>query len=250
MQKILNQYERNKYCTNLNYILDLVVQALKNFNKSNEFFYLIHLFEENSKDVLNNYPILNCPRDLHKSEDKNLYIKKIMYDLYEDIEYMRLAEEIIGFKQCSKMVNRIKNRWEILTEIYAAVNDEKIFNLDEEYTFPNINKMFKALRCTKTTKLPKSMTVTRPKPLTEPQPLTAPQPATEQQSVTKPPSPEEDLLKSRGTEDEEEPIDLKDLEINLPVNEDPPKLDTTYAAASLAGVSLFGTILYKVNIIA
>ncbi|VUZ96663.1 PIR protein [Plasmodium vivax] len=29
------------------------------------------------------------------------------------------------------------------------------------------------------------------------------------------------------------------------VNDDPPKLDTTYAAASLAGISLFGTILYK-----
>ncbi|KMZ76999.1 hypothetical protein PVIIG_06554 [Plasmodium vivax India VII] len=37
----------------------------------------------------------------------------------------------------------------------------------------------------------------------------------------------------------------EDLEISLAFNEDPPKLDTTYAAASLAGISLFGTIIYK-----
>ncbi|SCA83344.1 hypothetical protein PVT01_000005100 [Plasmodium vivax] len=79
--------------------------------------------------------------------------------------------------------------------------------------------------------------------------VTEPQPTTE---VT---GSEGDLLKSRESEDGEETIDvenpelvdrnLDDLQIGLPFNEDPPKLDTTYAAASLAGISLFGTILYK-----
>ncbi|CAG9475202.1 unnamed protein product [Plasmodium vivax] len=233
----LNQQKRDKYCTNLNYILDFVVQALKNFNNSIEFFKLIHDFDENSKNILNSYESLKCPRNLHNSKDKNLYIKKIMYDLFDDIKYMLSVQNKLRGTPCSKMIKRINYRRGILREIYVAVDDKSIFNFDNDCTLSKIDEKLQSLKCNTTPKTPKAMSVTEPQPTTE---------------VT---GSEGDLLKSRESEDGEETIDvenpelvdrnLDDLQIGLPFNEDPPKLDTTYAAASLAGISLFGTILYK-----
>ncbi|SCO66141.1 VIR protein [Plasmodium vivax] len=237
MQNDLMKEKYEIYCTNLNYILDFVVQALKNFNNSNEFFNLIHVFEEKSRDVLQSYTTLNCLRNFHNSNDKNLYIKKIMYDLCEDIQYMSWFDQNIERKHCSKMVNRIKNRWKILTEIYDAVSDKKSFDFDKECTLSTMNQMLKTLKCNATPKAPPTVTVT------------------ERQTLTALPGSGGDLSETRRSEDVEDPIDVEnpesvdtfpeDLTIGLPVNDDPPKLDTTYAAASLAGVSLFGTIIYK-----
>ncbi|KNA01546.1 hypothetical protein PVNG_04992 [Plasmodium vivax North Korean] len=232
-----NPKEPLKYCKHLNYILDFVVQALKNFNNSIEFFKLIHDFDENSKNILNSYESLKCPRNLRNSENKNLYIKKIMYDLLDDIEYMLSRQNNQIRAQCLKMFNRIKYRRGILGNIYNTVSDRSIFHSDNDCTLSKIDEKLQSLKCNTTPKTPKAMSVTEPQPTTE---------------VT---GSEGDLLKSRESEDGEETIDvenpelvdrnLDDLQIGLPFNEDPPKLDTTYAAASLAGISLFGTILYK-----
>ncbi|VVA00053.1 PIR protein [Plasmodium vivax] len=232
-----NPKEPLKYCKHLNYILDFVVQAVKNYNNSIEFFNLRQDFDKNSRDVLNRYTSLECLRDLHNSEDKNLYIKKIMYDLFDDIEYMLSYKNIASDKLCLKKINRIKYRWGILTDIYVAVSDKKIFTLDNNFTFSTIGEKIRGLSCKKTPELPQAVAVAEPQPLADL------------------PNSEGGLLETGGTEDGEEPIDgensesfdtlPEDLTFSLPVNDDPPKLDTTYAAASLAGVSLFGTILYK-----
>ncbi|EDL42621.1 Pv-fam-c protein, partial [Plasmodium vivax] len=220
MQIKLKRKEYDKYCKNLNYILDFVVQALKKFNDSNEFFRLSHEFDKNSRDILNTYTSLKCSRELFNSEDENLYIKKIMYDLFDDIEYMLSVKH---FRKSSQYRG-------ILWNIYDTVSDRKIFDFDKNCTLSIIGEKLKALKCNTT-------------------PIAAPT-----VTATELPSSGGDLSESRGSEDEElldvenpESADTfpENLTISLPVNEDPPKLDTTYAAASLAGISLFGTILYK-----
>ncbi|KMZ82409.1 hypothetical protein PVIIG_06006 [Plasmodium vivax India VII] len=237
-QYAVKENERKKYCTNLNYILDFVVQSIDKLNDI-QYASLKHQFQTKSRDILKIYTRLDCIRNYDNFDDKHLYIKKIMYDLYEDILYMIWAEQIIGYEKCSKMIGRIKDRRNILTAIHRASSDKSIFDFDEECTLPNIDKMLQDLKCTKTPKAPPTVTVT------------------EQQTFTALPGSGGDLSETRRSEDVEDPIDVEnpesvdtfpeDLTISLPVNDDPPKLDTTYAAASLAGVSLFGTILYKVK---
>ncbi|KMZ92495.1 hypothetical protein PVMG_06138 [Plasmodium vivax Mauritania I] len=150
-----------------------------------------------------------------------------MYDLFDDIEYMLSHQNNRNRTQCLNMFNRIKYRLGILRKIYVAVRDKRIFNLDDSCTFSIINKKFQTLKCNSVSKPPKSVLRTD----------------SPQKTLTPTDSP--GLLESRVTEEAEDPIDAENLEISLSINEDPPKLDTTYAAASLAGISLFGTILYK-----
>ncbi|SCA81898.1 VIR protein [Plasmodium vivax] len=229
LEKKKNNLEENelvKHCKHLNYILDFVVQAVNKFDRY-KFFQPSHEFDKNSIHILNSYKSLNCQRNLFDLKDKNLYIKKIMYDLFDDIEYMLSDQTIVSSKQCSKMVGRIKYRRGILGEIYVAVRDNSIFNFDESCTLSIIDKKLKAIECNRVSTPPQTVALT------------------DSQPANPVPSHGSDSLESGETEDGEETMDLEDQEFSLPVNEDPPKLDTTYAAASLAGISLFGTILYK-----
>ncbi|KMZ82070.1 hypothetical protein PVIIG_06139 [Plasmodium vivax India VII] len=239
MQEKLKEEEHDKYCKNLNYILDLVVQALKKFNDSNEFFRLSHEFDEKSKNILNSYKSLKCRRILKDFQDTNLYIKKIMYDLLDDIEYM-LSDQYNPIRtQCLNMIKRIAYRWGILRHIYNTVSDKSIFTLDNNFTLYTISEKLQHLKCNKKPKPPKTVNVDEPKPVIE-----------LQSTVT-------DLLESTGSENGKELSGVEkpeSLSFQLDINEDihsqtdsQPKLDTTYAAASLAGISLFGTILYKVK---
>ncbi|KMZ83395.1 hypothetical protein PVBG_06037 [Plasmodium vivax Brazil I] len=133
------------------------------------------------------------------------------------------------------MLGRIKNRWGILLAIYDRLSNKNIFAFDNNCTIPIIREKLRGLSCKKTPILQPTVTVTEP------------------ESITEVPGPEGDLLKTRASEDGEDPLgaeDLGSLPVELDLNEDShtePKLDTTYAAASLAGISLFGTILYKVK---
>ncbi|CAI7718627.1 PIR protein [Plasmodium vivax] len=242
MKTKLKPQELEKHCKHLNYILDFVVQAIYNLEDI-KYVRLVHDFDTKNINLLNRYTKLNCKRDLHNTKDKYLYIKKIMHDLYDDILYMRMAEQHINRDQCSKMVDRIKNRRIILTAIQGSYSDEKIFNFDDEYTLPNIDKMLQGLKCTKTPEHPKRVLVTQSQPLTAKQ------------------STGSDLLETRASEGGVAIVDLKRPESvstgdvfelhefepteETPPSEAEPNLKTTYAAASLAGVSLFGTILYK-----
>ncbi|KNA02149.1 hypothetical protein PVNG_05914 [Plasmodium vivax North Korean] len=120
MQEKFKQKPHTKYCKNLNYILDFVVQAIDNLNDI-KYARVKHEFDENSRNILQSYTSLNCLRDLRNSENKNLYIKKIMYDLLDDIEYMLSRQNNPIRAQCLKMFNRIKYRRGILGNIYNTV---------------------------------------------------------------------------------------------------------------------------------
>ncbi|SCA60021.1 VIR protein [Plasmodium vivax] len=242
----LDQKELDKHCKHLNYILDFVVQAVNNLDYF-KFFQPRHQFEINCRDLLQSYTSLNCTRNFDNSPDKNLYIKKIMYDLFDDIEYMLSHQNNRNRTQCLNMFNRIKYRLGILRKIYVAVRDKRIFNLDDSCTFSIINKKFQTLKCNSVSKPPKSVlrTDSPQKTLTPTDSPLQTLPRTDSQPPNPVQSQDSGLLESRVTEEAEDPIDAENLEISLSINEDPPKLDTTYAAASLAGISLFGTILYK-----
>ncbi|KNA00920.1 hypothetical protein PVNG_05350 [Plasmodium vivax North Korean] len=230
--------KRDKYCKNLNYILDFAVQAIENYKDFN-YVKWTHDFEEKNIDIFPKYTSLNCQRDIHNYKDKNLYIKKIMYDLFDDIEYMLSNKKFLIGKQCFDMLSRIIYRWKILIAIYNKVRNPNIFTLDNNFTLYTISEKLQHLKCNKKPKPPKTVNVDEPKPVIE-----------LQSTVT-------DLLESTGSENGKELSGVEkpeSLSFQLDINEDihsqtdsQPKLDTTYAAASLAGISLFGTILYKVK---
>ncbi|VVA00190.1 PIR protein [Plasmodium vivax] len=242
MQKKLEPHKREKYCTNLNYILDFVVQAIDNLHDI-QYASLTHQFQTKSRDILKEFSRLGCIRNYANFENKHLYIKKIMYDLYEDIQYMSLVGQNIRHDQCSNMVNRIKNRWKILIAIHEKYSDKKNFNFEDEYTIPNINEMLETLKCIKTPEHPKSVSAT------ESQPLVALQRTGNDLSDSRASKEGEAIVDLKNpdtvsTEDELEIDELEPTEEDHP-SEPEPNLKTTYAAASLAGISLFGTILYK-----
>ncbi|SCA82032.1 hypothetical protein PVC01_000092400 [Plasmodium vivax] len=208
------------YCRNINYIIDIIVQRIRKFHGTEKIQWENNI-EEISKSVLKNNHWLNCERNFDNYENRYVYVKKMMYDLCEDIDYIMKDESILNHNRCSKFIERIKYRKDTLMQIYNSYNYGINFHFDNHCTIPYIKDKFEKLEC---------------KPKEEPTEAIA--------------NNENTMIAETNVQEtqEEDVQDHEALSVELDLNEDShtePKLDTTYAAASLAGISLFGTILYK-----
>ncbi|KMZ94666.1 hypothetical protein PVMG_02555 [Plasmodium vivax Mauritania I] len=242
--KSLKDNDLVKYCTNLNYILDYIVQGINNL-KMFDCVYWTHQVDEGSKKALKKYPSLYCERDLHNYKNKHLFFKKLMLDLCEDIEYFVKKKKYLKYNNCLKIRSRLQYRKETLMQLFHTFYHKEMFDIKDECSISFIYNKFSDISCNKVEKQPKT--------------IVASEGAIDTTSSS---ADRADQLKegAKETEDSQDPSNddglnnlesvdpvPDDLTFSLPFNEDPPKLDTTYAAASLAGISLFGTILYKVK---
>ncbi|KMZ88683.1 hypothetical protein PVBG_06090 [Plasmodium vivax Brazil I] len=188
-----------------------------------------------SKRVLFKNTWLGCERNLHNYDNPYVYVKKMMYDLCEDIDYIMKDKKILYNNDCYKFIDRIKYRADTLMEIHNSFIDRNIFIFDDDCTISNIINKFKKLEC-KTKAEPTEAISDNGDTILNP---------TEKDVQ----GPREDEISSDGVQ-ATDAENHEELSVELDLNEDShtePKLDTTYAAASLAGISLFGTILYKVK---
>ncbi|KMZ87855.1 hypothetical protein PVBG_05792 [Plasmodium vivax Brazil I] len=162
----------------------------------------------------------------------------MMYDLCEDIDYIMKDVNLLNHKRCSKVIKRIKYRKDTLKKIYNSFNDGINYFFDNHCTISDIMNKFEKLECKPKAKPTEARSDNADTKLTPTHTYLEEQ--------------QEDEIKGDAMPE----IDLENpesLSLQIDLNEDhtqtdtQPKLDTTYAAASLAGISLFGTILYKVK---
>ncbi|SCA60777.1 hypothetical protein, conserved [Plasmodium vivax] len=220
------------YCRNINYLIDIIVQRIRMF-KGIEQIEWENKIERTSIKVLSNNPWLKCERNFDNHKNRYVYVKKMMFDLCEDIDYIMKDVNLLNHKRCYNVIKRIKYRKDTLKKIYNSFNDGINYFFDNHCTISDIMNKFEKLKC---------------KPKAKPTEVIPDNKDTIlNQTETDVHEHQEDEI--RG--DVVPPTDVGDLEslsVELDLNEDSqkqPKLDTTYAAASLAGISLFGTILYK-----
>ncbi|SCA60730.1 Plasmodium vivax Vir protein, putative [Plasmodium vivax] len=242
-QNSQNNNDSGKYCTNLNYILDYIVQGIYNLNVFDRIRWTDRI-ENISMDTLLKYPLLNCKRNLKNSENKYLFFKKLMLDLCEDIGYFKTNKNnLINKRNCPKILARLQYRKETLMQFFYASYYKDMFDIKDECSISFINDNFSDISCNNVKEQSKT---TGP---SEGERVTASSSADRADQLQEG-AIETGVFQASGDDDglddpgRDNPIP-EDLEISLAFNEDPPKLDTTYAAASLAGISLFGTILYK-----
>ncbi|KNA00997.1 hypothetical protein PVNG_03104 [Plasmodium vivax North Korean] len=235
--KIEGKYH-SVYCKNINYLIDIIVQKIRMFKEIEEIKWIDNI-EQISKKILKNNSLLNCERNFDNRENRYVYVKKMMYDLCEDIDYMIKNKKSLNHNRSSKYIERIEYRKDTLMQIYNSFIDDKIFHFDKDCTISYIKNKFEELNCKHKDEL------TEAKPNNENTMLAPTQTYVEESrgdgmSSELVPEIDAENLEAMAVE-----LDLN--ENNFPQTDSLPKLDTTYAAASLAGVSLFGTILYKVK---
>ncbi|EDL42797.1 Pv-fam-c protein [Plasmodium vivax] len=240
----LNNIDHGKYCTNLNSILDYIVQGINNLNMS-EGFRWIHKVDKGCIDALKKYPSLSCSRDLYSYKDKNLFFKKLMLDLCEDIEYFMKEKNSLKKYKCKKIISRLKYRNETLMKFFRAFYNKSIFKLNNQCSIDFIHKNISNINCNKA-KQQTNATVAPSSDSADTRVEVKIKEPTDEEAYETENSQDTGHHDGLGVPGPDDP-NLEDLKIGLQFNEDPPKLDTTYAAASLAGISLFGTILYKVK---
>ncbi|KMZ88642.1 hypothetical protein PVBG_06131 [Plasmodium vivax Brazil I] len=222
------------YCKNINYLIDIIVQRIRKFDGIERVKWENNI-EQKSIKVLSHNTWLNCKRNFENYNKRYVYVKKMMYDLCEDINYIMNDKKILKNNHCSKFIKRIKYRTDTLMKIYDSFIDDQIFHFDHDCTISNIMKKFKELKCVSNAEPTEAIpnngdTILNP-------------------TETDVQGPREDEISDNVVPPTDEE-NLEALSVELDLNEDShtePKLDTTYAAASLAGISLFGTILYKVK---
>ncbi|CAG9474508.1 unnamed protein product [Plasmodium vivax] len=240
-----------KYCTNLNYIIDYIVQGINNLGIYDRIRWTNQV-ENISMNTLRKYPSLNCTRNFDNYKNKHLFFKKLMLDLCEDIELIKKGNNYIKDKKCPLILSRLQYRKETLMQFFHAFRNKSIFNLNHECSLDFIHKNLSNINCNEAEEQPNISITSEEETVSASSSAGGEEPRAEERitGTLDKNVLETEVLESSGSDDgleNPESVDplLDDFTIRLPDNEDPPKLDTTYAAASLAGVSLFGTILYK-----
>ncbi|CAG9473062.1 unnamed protein product [Plasmodium vivax] len=220
------------YCKNINYLIDIIMQRIRMFKEIKKIKWIDNIHQI-SKKVLKDNSLSKCERNLDNIDNRYVYVKKMMYDLCEDIDYIMNNEAILNHDNCSIFIKRIEYRKDTLMKIYNSFNYGIKFLFDNQCTISSIKDKFEKLKC---------------KPKDE-QTETIPN---NENTILNPTETDVQGQREDGmSRDVASPTDEENLEalsVELDLNEDShtePKLDTTYAAASLAGISLFGTILYK-----
>ncbi|KNA00906.1 hypothetical protein PVNG_05336 [Plasmodium vivax North Korean] len=143
--KIENK-EHSVYCRNINYLIDIIMQRINMF-KGIEKIKWTDEIHEISKRVLKDNSLIKCERNLDNIDNRYVYVKKMMHDLCEDIDYMMKDEQILNDKRCSKFIERIEYRKDTLMKIYNSFNYGINFLFDNQCTIPYIKENFEKLKC-------------------------------------------------------------------------------------------------------
>ncbi|KMZ88927.1 hypothetical protein PVBG_06331 [Plasmodium vivax Brazil I] len=257
LSSIRNELRGNSayiHCRDLNYILDTIIERIFKLNLNNKIRWQ-HYIQEYAINLLNNkFKDLNCTRKIYDSDNKYIHIKKRMYDLCEDIEHINKEKTNLQKRKpyCNRVISRILERRKELEDKYYESQYHPVFKFDEKCTIDYIMTNLSGKECNKVVKPPKDREQTRSPMMaqTGEGPVsalqTAPGPAlvTDSGPGPDPESEQEDGIDDPGATEE---LGLGiDIPLELPSGEE-PKLDTTYAAASLCGVSLIGAMIYKVK---
>ncbi|KMZ95250.1 hypothetical protein PVMG_05888 [Plasmodium vivax Mauritania I] len=252
----LEAIDTNIHCRDLNYILDTIIERIFKLKRIKRI-RLQHDIEKFTIDLLNGeFEKLNCNRKIYESNNTNMHIKKHMYDLCEDIKYIieKKMERKGLIRYCNLVFPRVLKRWKELRDVYYSNQQHEVFHSDSNCTIDYIMKNFSDKKCNYVPEprkgKAKTVSTLREQPAEDQSPALRAEarPVLDTKEGLRP-DPEaapdqEDELDPNGMEESDF---LMDMPLKLTSGEAEPKLDTTYAAASLCGVSLIGAMIYKVK---
>ncbi|KMZ88625.1 hypothetical protein PVBG_04833 [Plasmodium vivax Brazil I] len=214
-----------KICRDINYILDILNEGILALKDTNSVRWT-HDIDTTAKKLLDENKALGCIRKIHRITGNDIYYRKNMDDICTDIPYIQgKMKEIKQSNNCQKIVSYFEGKRKIFLDNCQHIPNNEFFQFDGYCTIDNIKKKLPNLNCNALDE-------------TETQPL---------RDTPKDVSVEagEDGLMEPTLEEAQAAQKLENL-LQQGLQEETPNLDTTYAAASLTGVSLFGVLLYKV----
>ncbi|CAG9483626.1 unnamed protein product [Plasmodium vivax] len=247
------------HCRDLNYILDTLLERISKLKTLNGIKW-DHDIQKDSNYLLNSeFRILNCPRNMYNSNNNYMHIKKHMHDLCEDIKYIIDEKTKLQKKNnlCNYVISRLLERRKRLLEVYHTNPKHQVFHSDSECTIDYIMDNFSGTECIKVPEPRRAKAQAHSRINDESEQGLGKSLATAPGLVSDTgPRTDKDAgpgLDPEAASEQEDDVDLSDAVVtdfgmNMPLQLPPveePKLDTTYAAASLCGVSLIGAMIYK-----
>ncbi|CAI7718275.1 hypothetical protein PVPAM_030027700 [Plasmodium vivax] len=244
--------DTNVHCRDLNYIIDTILERISKLTRIDRVKW-DHDIQKISNNLLNyEFMNLNCARNMYNSNNDYMHIKKYIHDLCEDIGHILKKKNWLRKRKvlCNNVISRVLERQKQLLDVFHTNTSHSVFNFDKNCTIDYIMNNFSGNECNIVPERARAMEQTRSilkKPSEEdsrPALLTVPGPDLDK-------GPDKALEEASEQEDGEFDLsgpEVKDFRMNMPLQLPPgeePKLDTTYAAASLCGVSLIGAMIYK-----
>ncbi|SBT33202.1 PIR Superfamily Protein [Plasmodium ovale wallikeri] len=140
----------DKRCRDVNYILDVINEKIKGIKKY-KFDLDLHKMNSTAKFILFNHPNLKCSRNGYVNMgNKHKYIKKLLDNLCEDINYIRTnIDEIKGKHVCKSMMTKITTNKDRLNEQLTSDIDRtnEIFKIGDDCTIDKIGSMIDSITC-------------------------------------------------------------------------------------------------------
>ncbi|CAI7724199.1 PIR protein [Plasmodium vivax] len=213
-----------KICRDINYILDIINEGILAL-RGPESVRLTYRIEMIAKKVLDANKELRCNREIHHITGDDIYYRKVMDDICMDIPYIKdKMNEIKQSNNCKKIVSHFEEKRNLFINKYQNKLNNKFFQFDTNCTIEKIKNELQTFNCITLDETGAQTLVDTPTAV----------------SV----EAGEDGLMEPTLEEAQAAQKLENL-LQQGLQEETPNFDTTYAAASLTGVSLFGVLLYK-----
>ncbi|VUZ99432.1 PIR protein [Plasmodium vivax] len=213
-----------KICRDINYILDIITHGIYKLRGTN-YVKLAHDIEITAKKLLDRDGPLGCIRKIHNITGNDIIYRKYMDDICIDIPYIKeKMKEIKQSNNCQKIVSYFEGKRKIFLDNCQHIPNNEFFNFDNVCTINKIKNELETLNCNALDEAKAQSLVEAP--------------------ADAPVEPGTGELMETTLEEAQAAQKLENL-LQQGLQEETPNLDTTYAAASLTGVSLFGVLLYK-----
>ncbi|KMZ77071.1 hypothetical protein PVIIG_05446 [Plasmodium vivax India VII] len=231
--------KNEKFCFDLNYIIDVILDRFLKARKLDDNFKFYHNTQVNSKEVLNGNNALMCQRDVYNDITNFKKLRRMFYNFCEDSSYIR--DNFISIKslgKCEAYLPDIQNRKRILTRLLRKRGhaSPELFNYSEECNLNNLGNFLNTMNCNpENTENPEKERSQSEKGIQ----LSDQVSRTGQETVT---------VSEQEEVDRDLSVDTKELmDLEKKQDEEEFNLNTTYSAASLLGTSVVLYFLSKVK---
>ncbi|SBS99403.1 PIR protein [Plasmodium ovale] len=140
----------DKRCRDVNYILDVINEKIKGLKKS-QFALDLHKMNTSAQYILFINPTLKCNKISSSNiSNKYKYIRKLLDNLCEDINYIRTnIDEINGKNVCKPMMTKITtNKVRLDQQLTSDIDrTNEIFKIGDDCTIDKIESMIDSITC-------------------------------------------------------------------------------------------------------
>ncbi|CAI7720813.1 hypothetical protein PVPAM_100007700 [Plasmodium vivax] len=233
-----NLVKPEKRCSDLNFIINVIAERIEKSKLDNKMHHS-HKVLETSKELINRHSSIKCDRSFNDDIKDGAIFKRYFDNLCEDCSFIiSNTEKIKKGGKCNAIVNDIRKRKKALGDAVFNIfkkDFDSFFNIIGECN-THMNKILEGNFCAILRGGVDSATRQNVKGSSA-----HPAGALDAEQAE-----EESADHGAGEDIDNDMVPpLESLELELGNNEEPPDLNTTYAASTLLGTSLMAIILYK-----